>query len=390
MAKFLVAIDDVSAEETVRQLYTEAPFFLDLYLLKAELLHKQKQFIDEHAVLSMGIQQFPYSRRCHYALAVYYLNRHQEESFHKQVQEAEKRFEQDPIFLRKLRFLQKNRSLFLALDVPYQDELCAGDMKLENPPERIKHLVQWVTEKQPNEAFYIVGGAVRSMILNQNLPIDKDIDLIFFKPPSPRLGFVTTKLENVYTQCHPQFHKIDLYVTPEEEHFKRDFTIGCVFYDKDGQLHDPTGTGVNDIKAMVLRTVKHPALCFLEDPIRVLRAIKFMILGYKPTAEVAQVLKSFTFPDQTNIEHFHDVRDKLFHEYGVAFSDLLEEYNLTDKVFPENPNCPDSDEWVTINIPRVSTCTSALFGCVGTEIKVDARELKKEDERLYYASLRRS
>lgn len=60
-----------------------------------------------------------------------------------------------------------------------------------------------------------------------------------------------------------------------EDAVRRDFTINALFYDpEEGEVLDWT-SGMNDIAARVVQTIGEPRVRFLEDPVRILRAIKF-------------------------------------------------------------------------------------------------------------------
>jgi poly(A) polymerase len=62
---------------------------------------------------------------------------------------------------------------------------------------------------------------------------------------------------------------------PHEDAIRRDFTINGLFYDIErGEVIDYVG-GVPDIERRVMRTIGDPDVRFREDPIRILRAIKF-------------------------------------------------------------------------------------------------------------------
>jgi poly(A) polymerase len=61
--------------------------------------------------------------------------------------------------------------------------------------------------------------------------------------------------------------------TPEEDAFRRDFTVNALFYDiATFSIIDYTG-GLEDIKARVIRCIGDPDVRFAEDPVRMLRAI---------------------------------------------------------------------------------------------------------------------
>ncbi len=63
------------------------------------------------------------------------------------------------------------------------------------------------------------------------------------------------------------------YGTPEEDAFRRDFTINGLFYNPaERTVIDYVG-GIDDLRAGVVRSIGDPLLRFQEDPVRMLRAI---------------------------------------------------------------------------------------------------------------------
>ncbi|HMI90018.1 MAG TPA: hypothetical protein VK509_01585, partial [Polyangiales bacterium] len=79
---------------------------------------------------------------------------------------------------------------------------------------------------------------------------------------------------------------------PHEDAIRRDFTINGLFYDLERQeVIDYVG-GVRDLRDVVVRTIGDPDVRFREDPIRILRAIKFssrLDLGIAPDVYDAMV-----------------------------------------------------------------------------------------------------
>ena len=64
--------------------------------------------------------------------------------------------------------------------------------------------------------------------------------------------------------------------TPEEDAFRRDATINSIFYDiLDNKVVDFTGQGIPDLISNTIRAPGNPLDRFLEDPLRVLRVIRF-------------------------------------------------------------------------------------------------------------------
>lgn len=63
--------------------------------------------------------------------------------------------------------------------------------------------------------------------------------------------------------------------TPEEDAFRRDFTVNALFYSiEDFSVLDYVG-GLEDLDRQILRTIGDPAVRFQEDPVRMVRACEF-------------------------------------------------------------------------------------------------------------------
>lgn len=79
---------------------------------------------------------------------------------------------------------------------------------------------------------------------------------------------------------------------PHEDSIRRDFTINGLFYDLErGEIIDFVG-GVADLEEHLLRTIGDPNVRFREDPVRILRAIKFsarLDMGLDPAVYDAMV-----------------------------------------------------------------------------------------------------
>ena len=70
-----------------------------------------------------------------------------------------------------------------------------------------------------------------------------------------------------------QIHRDNTFGTPEEDAFRRDFTVNALFYDiADRSIIDYVG-GLEDIRDRVIRSIGDPNERFQEDPVRMLRAV---------------------------------------------------------------------------------------------------------------------
>lgn len=81
--------------------------------------------------------------------------------------------------------------------------------------------------------------------------------------------------------------------TAREDAFRRDATINALFYDVDKQqVEDFTGGGLDDMAAGIIRTPLEPYQTFIDDPLRVLRIIRFASkLGYSIDQEAQLLMK---------------------------------------------------------------------------------------------------
>ncbi|KAF2750526.1 tRNA nucleotidyltransferase [Sporormia fimetaria CBS 119925] len=101
--------------------------------------------------------------------------------------------------------------------------------------------------------------------------------------------------------------------TPEEDAMRRDATVNAMFYNLNtSQIEDFTGRGWDDMQAKVIRTPLEPYQTFKDDPLRVLRLIRFASrLDYTidpatekamSNAEIGEVLKIKISRERVGIE----------------------------------------------------------------------------------------
>ena len=64
--------------------------------------------------------------------------------------------------------------------------------------------------------------------------------------------------------------------TPEQDSFRRDLTINSLYYNiNNTTVEDWTGQGLHDIREKIIRTPLPPLQTFLDDPLRLLRTVRF-------------------------------------------------------------------------------------------------------------------
>ena len=67
----------------------------------------------------------------------------------------------------------------------------------------------------------------------------------------------------------------NVFGSPEEDALRRDFTVNALFYDVNAETVIDHADGLGDLRRRLVRTIGDPTVRFREDPIRILRAIKF-------------------------------------------------------------------------------------------------------------------
>jgi len=152
---------------------------------------------------------------------------------------------------------------------------------------------------------FLVGGCIRDLLL-QKKPKDFDIatdaspaeicrlfpnarvigkrfkivhvytdEKKFFEVTTFRSDISKKNNEKRFKKQHGMIKRDNVYGTISQDAYRRDFTINSLYLDLDTEiLHDYVG-GLNDIKRRQLRLIKKPSISYQEDPVRMLRAIRF-------------------------------------------------------------------------------------------------------------------
>lgn len=158
--------------------------------------------------------------------------------------------------------------------------------------------------------------------------------------PGHLVEFVTARAESYA----PDSRKPDVRpATLEEDLRRRDFTINTVLMDFDGKIHDPLG-GRKDLDARVLRAPADPLRTFADDPLRMLRAIRFASqLGFELAPDILPAMRrmqSRLAPPIISVERIADeLRRMLTSDRPRTAIELLDAGGLLEVILPEVAAC---------------------------------------------------
>ncbi|MGH8032771.1 MAG: multifunctional CCA addition/repair protein, partial [Luteimonas sp.] len=139
--------------------------------------------------------------------------------------------------------------------------------------------------------FVVVGATPDAMLAAGFKPVGRDFPV--FLHPDTGEEYALARTERKSARGHRGFVvDADPSVTLEDDLGRRDFTINAIAQAEDGALVDPHG-GARDLRARVLR---HIGPAFAEDPLRVLRAARFMArfapLGFVVADETMALMRT--------------------------------------------------------------------------------------------------
>ncbi len=128
--------------------------------------------------------------------------------------------------------------------------------------------------------------------------------------------------------------------TLKDDVMRRDFTINTLLMDWDGTVLDLTGRGLADLKARRIVTPLEPQATFDEDPLRMLRAIRFattLQFALDPAVEAAIRDQSARLqPPTVSMERIRDEFSKLLlAEHARAGLELLDATRLLPRILPQ-------------------------------------------------------
>jgi poly(A) polymerase len=216
---------------------------------------------------------------------------------------------------------------------------------------------------------WVVGGYVRDLLLGRTQP---DLDVVVEKGGAPQLAerfsdlagagspviferygtaqvtlpghlveFVSARSESYARDSR----KPDVRpATLDEDLRRRDFTINTLVMDFDGNIQDRLGIARADLDAGILRTPADPMQTFSDDPLRMLRAVRFAAqLGFDLAPGLLPAMRRLSgrlAPPVVSVERITDELCKMLESERPKLAlELLDSGRLLEVVLPEVTAC---------------------------------------------------
>lgn len=207
---------------------------------------------------------------------------------------------------------------------------------------------------------YLVGGGVRDLLLGGH---PKDFDVATDATPEQikrlfrgariigrrfKIVHVCFGREVIEVTTFRGHHEADrsehgmvlrdnCYGSVQTDAVRRDFTVNALYYTLKGfEIHDYTG-GMRDLQKRRLRIIGDPETRYKEDPVRMLRAVRFAAkLGFSLEAETERPIRALA-PLLGNIPParlFEEVLKLFLSGSATATFRLLREHGLLGPLFP--------------------------------------------------------
>ena len=201
--------------------------------------------------------------------------------------------------------------------------------------------------------LYLVGGATRDSLLklevsdydlvsdasvNEIMSFYPNIDISFEKYGSIRLIFenekfdVTTLRKEEYISPRKP-SKIEYVKNINEDYLRRDFTINAIYMDIDGKYYDFCD-GIKDISNKVIKMIGDPDIRLKEDPLRILRALRFSIqLDFKIDEELEKsIFKNLYLLGEVSYTLVNKEIELMKHISLEKYNLIVEKYKLNEYI----------------------------------------------------------
>ncbi len=139
----------------------------------------------------------------------------------------------------------------------------------------------------------------------------------------------------------------NVYGNLEQDAWRRDFTVNCLYYNiEDNSLVDYTG-GLKDLQDRKLRMIGDPLVRYREDPVRMLRALRFaakLDFTLERESEIAIDTCADLLHDIPPARLYDETLKLFMTGHGLSSYEQMQRYRLFEYICPETAACIDDLE----------------------------------------------
>ena len=161
----------------------------------------------------------------------------------------------------------------------YETLRISNTISLTKQEQDLFNLVKEVRDKYcPSTTIRVAGGWVRDKLLGKTTSHDVDF-VLNDMPGSDFARLFHRQVNNLRFEKYSSDSRVPEktnQASPVEDAWRRDLTINSLFYNLNtNQVEDWTEQGLQDLQLGIIATPVMPLATLLEDPLRILRAIRF-------------------------------------------------------------------------------------------------------------------
>lgn len=198
--------------------------------------------------------------------------------------------------------------------------------------------------------LWAVGGTVRDFLLGKEVsdfdfatdatPLEMQQFLDKIETQFAKFGIIIYKIDNIKVQfatlrkeCgyldyrHPK--NVEFVKNLEEDFYRRDFTINAIYLDCNEKIYDFCH-GLDDLKSHTLRMIGDVDLRLKEDPLRIMRAIRFArLLDFNIEKELkGSILRNSNLLKNINPQKIQEEIKKMNFKDELEAKEYLEKFNI--------------------------------------------------------------
>ncbi len=183
--------------------------------------------------------------------------------------------------------------------------------------------------------WVVVGSTPEDMVARGYKPVGKDFPV--FLHPGKYEEYALARTER---KTAPGYRGFAIHAAPdvtlEQDLLRRDFTINAIARDQDGKLIDPYN-GIADLRAGILR---HVSSAFSEDPVRILRAGRFVArFGFNIAPETLSLMRAMVANGEVDAlvpeRVWQELSRGLMEKVPSRFFFTLRDCGVLEKILPE-------------------------------------------------------